>query len=726
MNAKVTNNLFVSNAYTLLDVTVDLDRLKVKNLTNNGALKVGLTADSGATALNDTLGAENSYYVLLDNQEISAARTLTIEPGVTVNFNTNTSAITVNGRLLALGTSTNPIYFSGDNLNYNASDRKGPITFNSTGSNSVLSYVIIDQLGYANNARSITAGIIIAKSASLSINKCVIQNSQGVGLIVDGNASPNVVGTCFSTSTNGSVRVFSGKPKFYRCNFNGTNNTTEGKYGVINASTNSADTVSARECWWNSPNGPKNSTANPGGTGDSVSPKVVFTSFSSIPFNCPNSDDDLSITSILSPKVSCNLKDAENLTVVIKNNGSSLISGYTITYQVNNNPIVRESPAAIGAGLSLTYTFATKANLSYGNGTVYNIKVYTELAADPVNNNDTAWATITNIKPFLGNDTTLLICSGSSGNLTTLYSTNRYDSVKWRRGVQIPRPDSVTTAGKDTLIVTNNFGCKDTAVVTVVITAGAAITSTFTTTSAGCFGGSAGSITVTPTNGKAPYWYKNGPTGAFQSANLFKNLKAGNYTVYIKDSNNCAGNTPVIAVTQNAKINTTFIKTDATCIGKADGTIKVTATGGRAPFQYKLGVAGIYRSSSLFTSLKAGSYVVYVKDLSGCVVATSTIVVGQANVVCKFPMAVNAEDNYTQQILLSPNPTNNEFTLQLHNDKTEPVLLNVTDVNGKTMYATKGNAASTFRFGSSLAPGVYLVTIRQGEEIKSLKAVKLK
>jgi hypothetical protein len=47
-----------------------------------------------------------------------------------------------------------------------------------------------------------------------------------------------------------------------------------------------------------------------------------------------------------------------------------------------------------------------------------------------------------------------------------------------------------------------------------------------------------GSITLNVTGGTAPYQYKLGD-GAFGASNTFSELKAGNYTVTIKDASNC-------------------------------------------------------------------------------------------------------------------------------------------------------------------------------------------
>lgn len=76
-----------------------------------------------------------------------------------------------------------------------------------------------------------------------------------------------------------------------------------------------------------------------------------------------------------------------------------------------------------------------------------------------------------------------------------------------------------------------------------------------------------------------------------------------------------------IAVTTTTTVTTTIApltiilstKKNATCRGGANGSIKVTATGGTGTYLYSLN-GGTYQGSSSFTSLLAGRYTVTVKD----------------------------------------------------------------------------------------------------------------
>ena len=76
-------------------------------------------------------------------------------------------------------------------------------------------------------------------------------------------------------------------------------------------------------------------------------------------------------------------------------------------------------------------------------------------------------------------------------------------------------------------------------------------------------------------------------------------------------------------------------------------------------------------------------------------------------------------------VLLAPNPSNNQFRLVIHSadNKTS---IRVFDINGKTFYSTTTTGNQTITFGETLAPGIYIVEIRQGSDVKIIKAVKIK
>jgi gliding motility-associated-like protein len=63
---------------------------------------------------------------------------------------------------------------------------------------------------------------------------------------------------------------------------------------------------------------------------------------------------------------------------------------------------------------------------------------------------------------------------------------------------------------------------------------------------------------------------------------------------------------------------------NSTCASSTNGSITITATGGRAPYTYLLN--GISQTTNIFTGLGAGSYSIEVKDANGCSVFQTTTI----------------------------------------------------------------------------------------------------
>ncbi len=260
----------------------------------------------------------------------------------------------------------------------------------------------------------------------------------------------------------------------------------------------------------------------------------------------------------------------------------------------------------------------------------------------------------------------------------------------------------------------------------VIITQPIAVTGTSVVTNATCYGLANGSITVTPTTGTAPHTYRLDNIGTFTSSNVFNNVNAGAYRVYIKDANSCVGSI-VVTVTQPTKVSGTSTKTDETCPNAKNGSITVTGAGGTAPYSYRYGGTGSFTSNNTFNNLKAGSYRVYVNDANGCSGFSILTTVGQTSGSCftaRTGLPEIEPSNSNLKVSITPNPSNRQFTLQVNSTKKESVQIRVMDVNGRTVHTIKGITEKMYRFGEQFAPGLYMIEVRQGEEAKTLKAVK--
>ena len=148
------------------------------------------------------------------------------------------------------------------------------------------------------------------------------------------------------------------------------------------------------------------------------------------------------------------------------------------------------------------------------------------------------------------------------------------------------------------------------------------------TTDVNCHGASTGQITV----GAAPASAWIAPldysinNGAFQSSNVFNNLPVGTYTIKIKDATGCIDSliVDIIQAFPDLQITNT-VTVNGSCTGTLDGSITLTATGGKPPLQYSVD-GTTFQNSNLF-NVTAGHYTITVKDANGCTIASPDILV---------------------------------------------------------------------------------------------------
>ena len=284
-------------------------------------------------------------------------------------------------------------------------------------------------------------------------------------------------------------------------------------------------------------------------------------------------------------------------------------------------------------------------------------------------------------------------------------------------------------AGSYTLYTKDAKGCVASTVI-IILQPTTAVAGSIVKTNVNCFGGATGSITVSATGGSTPYQYSLGNAGLYSTVNTFSGLRAGSYNVYVKDSVGCIFN-PATTVNQPLAIAAGFTKKDERCPGAKDGSITVSGVGGTPPYTYRFGSSGAYATINTFTGLGAGSYRVFVNDANGCTGYSIAITVAQLSATCfaQSPIAKSAKtvseiNGSSLSLKLFPNPSTSQFSLQVHAPVQDAVTIRVVDVNGKTVYTTKGSPEQSFFFGKNLSPGIYLVEVSQGQEVITAKVIK--
>jgi gliding motility-associated-like protein len=251
----------------------------------------------------------------------------------------------------------------------------------------------------------------------------------------------------------------------------------------------------------------------------------------------------------------------------------------------------------------------------------------------------TYYATVTDFKGCIAKDTSIILqpsaaisvtpaitnikCNGGKDGaiaLTVAGGTAPY-TYAWTG----PSPfagattkDITALAAGDYLVtVTDSKNCAQTSGPLTVTQPLAISVGTPVVTNTGC-GTSVGAISITPTNGTAPYTFDWTGPGTYKNTNQnITGLAAGSYVVKITDANSCSTtSTPIVVSSTGLTLGVTPTVKNIDCNGNNNGTISLVVTGGSGSFTYAWTGPTFTSASKDITGLKAGSYTVAITDVS--------------------------------------------------------------------------------------------------------------
>jgi len=270
-------------------------------------------------------------------------------------------------------------------------------------------------------------------------------------------------------------------------------------------------------------------------------------------------------------------------------------------------------------------------------------------------------------------------CNGGSNgavSLTVSGGTAGY-TYAWSNG---PATQNIggLTANTYTVTVTDSKACTQTGTYTVSEPPAIAITGNVIDIS--CNGGNNGSISLTVTNGTAPYSYawSDGETTPTISG-----LALGSYSVTVTDAKGCQ-QTASFTIKQSTIITITNTNTDVSCNGGTDGAINISATGGTGTYTYAWSNG---TNNQNLTGIAAGNYSVTVTDANSC---SQT---GNYTINEPLPIAITGN---TTDILCNGNSTG---------------AIDITVSGGTTPYTYSWSNTATTEDLTSIPAGSYTVTI---------------
>ncbi len=167
-------------------------------------------------------------------------------------------------------------------------------------------------------------------------------------------------------------------------------------------------------------------------------------------------------------------------------------------------------------------------------------------------------------------------------------------------------------AGTYTLVVKDQNDC--TITVTHTVNEPTVLTLQFESAEISCNGEADGQIAGFASGGTAPYQYSLDGTN-FQTA-AFQNLRAGTYTLTVKDDNDCTA-TSMVTISEPDVLMASAITTNVDCNGNSTGTAALSVTGGSTPYSYSLD-GTTFNSTVDLSALAVGMYTVTVQDANNC------------------------------------------------------------------------------------------------------------
>lgn len=124
-----------------------------------------------------------------------------------------------------------------------------------------------------------------------------------------------------------------------------------------------------------------------------------------------------------------------------------------------------------------------------------------------------------------------------------------------------------------------------------------------------------GSVYAQATGGKAPYTFIL--NGVIQPDGNFEGIKAGVYTMIVRDYKGCEATTENIKVGAAGISFNTIVKENNSCLGST-GSITIDVTDGHPPFQYRR-EGGTFTDNNFFDNLAQGNYLLAIKDNFDCI-----------------------------------------------------------------------------------------------------------
>jgi len=379
---------------------------------------------SGSMGNDTTWSVSNNPTIVTGTFTIPSGKTLTIEPGVTVKFNSGASLV-VAGKIIASGVYLNSITFTSNSASPAPGDWNGIEFQSTTNVGSTFTYCIVLFGGGGTNASniyyktgaysigldhvlskySLNHGVNVRASAplifksnfsenlgfgvlsefgSFQLDSSIVSNN-GNGIKVATNSSPSILNSEISSNTIGIAIDNSANPviKFNDIISNTTgiqfsslgaqqpvitSNNFNGNSSIALKNTGT-QLLNAERNFWGSASGPYNANLNPTGKGDKVSNYVDFQPWINQPW--PNSPGKLPVVNVSTLPAGTTIWTPDNVYVI---SGAQLNIGAGKTLIIKPGTIVKLTTGS--------YLYPNSSGSLLANGTKDSLIIFTSIKDD--------------------------------------------------------------------------------------------------------------------------------------------------------------------------------------------------------------------------------------------------------------------------------------------------------------------------------------------------------
>lgn len=176
-------------------------------------------------------------------------------------------------------------------------------------------------------------------------------------------------------------------------------------------------------------------------------------------------------------------------------------------------------------------------------------------------------------------------------------------------------------AGNYTVTITDSHNCSIQRNVVITQPTQVMLNTTYTPTL--CNGSSDGSATVLPSGGTPGYTY-TWSTAPIQQNQTAVGLRAGTYTVNVRDFQNCPAQTQVV-VTEPVQLDAQITVQNVRCFGETNGALTAQGINGVGPYMYAW-QTDPPQNLPTASNLAKGVYTVRITDMNGCFITrTGTV-----------------------------------------------------------------------------------------------------